>query len=123
MPRRGWPACNEEDTVMPVPTAAELTASLEALDAAIVAMAEAYHTYLEASDTVLHATPALNAQLTHAHTIGASRLPWLVAARLRALGLDPVLVAARRPGTVGPEWVETLSAKLEGHVPAPAPLA
>ncbi|HKA75357.1 MAG TPA: hypothetical protein VKE26_26375 [Xanthobacteraceae bacterium] len=104
-----------------MPTAADLTASLEALEAAVSALADAYHTYQEQSDEVLHTLPALNAQLTWANTVGAGRVPGLVAGRLRTLGLEPVLLAAKRPGLVGADWVAELTAKLEALVPPEAP--
>ena len=46
---------------------------------------------------------------------GPARVRGLLARRMRQLGLEPLFHEARTPGTVGPEWVEKLTAKIEAR--------
>jgi hypothetical protein len=99
---------------------AEMHAALAALEQAAVDLAAArdrYHTAYRALAYVAYAEGGPHRQAGVETAAGVGRVDQVLAARLHALGLGPVLdqVPSARPS--GPEWVATFQTQIEALVP------
>ena len=98
-------------------TQEQMIAAANAAEAAVVQLAAAYISYVDAYRDAAHAVSAPSGHQLLEQAIGAERVAQFLAMRLVALGAGRVL-AQSAGGAIGSEWVPWITGQIQHHLEA-----